>query len=255
MQTSDQINELAAALVQARQAFTALKKTRTATVASAKGSYKYSFSTLDDLYDATTPALCRAGIVALHNIETAQATIGVSTRLLHQSGRSSRPIRCWLPVGISPQSVGSAITYARRYSLSAALGVAAEDDDDGQGARAKEGKPRRPYAAEQGRESAGCRTNPLPSPSPGPGPAVLAARGARVITDAQRKRLFTIAKQQSWSDGDLKALLAQGGYTSSKDIRQADYDAIIRALETGEVRQRESPATTMTRRPEAPPEE
>jgi len=232
MKTSDQINELAAALVQARTKFAPLKKTHTARVASAKGTYEYTYSTLDDLYDATNAGLCAAGIVPLHNIETGKDGIGVSTMLLHQSGQFIQTDPVWLPAGITPQSVGSATTYAKRYSLSAALGVAAEEDDDGQVAAPKD----KPAAAPPSKGAKPLPPSaPLPSPSPGPGPAVVAARGARVITDAQRKRLFTIAKKQSWSDGDLKALLARGGYTSSKDIRQADYDALIQTLETGEL--------------------
>jgi phage recombination protein Bet len=79
------------------------------------------------------------------------------------------------------------------------------------------------------------RAEPAPSPSPGPGPEVLAARAERVISEAQRKRLFTIAKKQSWSEEDIKALLARHGYSSSKDIRLGDYDGLITALETGEL--------------------
>jgi len=75
----------------------------------------------------------------------------------------------------------------------------------------------------------------LSSPSPGPGPGVAAVHAKRVISDAQRKRLFAIAKKQSWSDDDIKALIARHGYESSKDIRLGDYDAIVAALETGEV--------------------
>jgi pyruvate/2-oxoglutarate dehydrogenase complex dihydrolipoamide acyltransferase (E2) component len=59
-------------------------------------------------------------------------TVTVTTVLLHETGE-------WIefdPVVLiaekaTPQGVGSAITYGRRYSLSAALGIASEDDDDG----------------------------------------------------------------------------------------------------------------------------
>jgi hypothetical protein len=73
---------------------------------------------------------------------------------------------------------------------------------------------------------------------------VTAARAnLRVISEAQRKRLFAIAKTQSWSDEDIKALIARHGYASSKDIRLADYDAIVAALQTGEVPAKREPGT------------
>lgn len=75
------------------------------------------------------------------------------------------------------------------------------------------------------------------SPSPGPGPEVLAARGARVISDSQRRRLFTIGKKQNWSDADIKALILRFGFESSKDITLEKYDEIVAALETGEIKE------------------
>ena len=75
----------------------------------------------------------------------------------------------------------------------------------------------------------------IPSPSPGPGPEVLAARGARVISEAQRRRLFTIAKKQNWSEADIKALLHTHGFESSKDVSVEKYDEIVAALETGAI--------------------
>lgn len=55
--------------------------------------------------------------------------VSVVTRLLHSSGQwMEDSVSAMLPNG-DPQSVGSAITYLRRYALQAAAGVAPEDDD------------------------------------------------------------------------------------------------------------------------------
>jgi hypothetical protein len=54
----------------------------------------------------------------------------VGTQLLHESGEKSEISRLYLPEG-NPQQLGSAITYFRRYTLLAALGIATDDDDDG----------------------------------------------------------------------------------------------------------------------------
>jgi hypothetical protein len=61
------------------------------------------------------------------------------TRLLHTSGQwiaSEHP----LPMSGKPQEIGSALTYARRYSLSALLGIAADEDDDANAASRSNGK-------------------------------------------------------------------------------------------------------------------
>ena len=126
---SASIGNLAAALVQAQGAFAAPKKSHTAKV----GAYSYKYSTLDELIDATRPALQQHGIFAAQNVSSPDGgTVAVATVLLHSSGDWIEFDAVALPVGTTPQSVGAAVTYARRYSLGAALNVAAEDDDDAQ---------------------------------------------------------------------------------------------------------------------------
>jgi hypothetical protein len=60
-----------------------------------------------------------------------EGTAGVETTIIHKSGHSTTTTLL-LPIkDQSPQGVGGAITYARRYALAAVLGIASEDDDDG----------------------------------------------------------------------------------------------------------------------------
>jgi hypothetical protein len=56
--------------------------------------------------------------------------VNVETVLMHESGEWIKGTISLIPKADDPQSVGSALTYARRYSLSAILGVASEEDDD-----------------------------------------------------------------------------------------------------------------------------
>lgn len=61
--------------------------------------------------------------------------IGVQTRIMHTSGEFIETEPLYLPnEKKNAQSAGSAITYARRYQLSAAFGIASDEDDDGNGA-------------------------------------------------------------------------------------------------------------------------
>ena len=55
----------------------------------------------------------------------------LTTILMHESGEWLEDTYTVAPVDNRPQSVGSAITYARRYALGAILGIATESDDDG----------------------------------------------------------------------------------------------------------------------------
>lgn len=73
-------------------------------------------------------SVTEAGMIVLH------------TRIAHKSGQW---IESDYPVGGlgRPQEMGSAMTYARRYALFPLVGVAGEDDDDGNAAQAAENPP------------------------------------------------------------------------------------------------------------------
>jgi len=61
--------------------------------------------------------------------------IGVQTRIMHVSGEFIETEPLYLPNDKkNAQGAGSSITYARRYQLSAAFGIASDEDDDGNGA-------------------------------------------------------------------------------------------------------------------------
>lgn len=71
---------------------------------------------------------------------------------------------------------------------------------------------------------------PAPRPLPTPKPSA----GGDTISDAQRKRLFAIAKAAGWTTDQVKAFLASTyGLSHSKDIKAADYDTIIAHVQGG----------------------
>jgi hypothetical protein len=134
MLTSDTIIELAQALAEAQGKFAPVKKTKTATVKArdpSKPGYTYSYADLADLLEAVRPSLSASSIAILQSSALSDGWMVVTTRLLHASGEWIEA-DAGVPCGqADAQAIGSAITYARRYGLSALVGVAAEEDDDG----------------------------------------------------------------------------------------------------------------------------
>lgn len=104
------------------------------------GTTKYKYADLAAVIDATKDALGKNGLAVTQCAEFMGERFVMHTRLIHADGGEVSSY--WpLPAGGKPQEMGSALTYARRYSLSAVLNVASEADDDGQaGQSAKEGK-------------------------------------------------------------------------------------------------------------------
>ena len=129
--TSAEIGELAKALAAAQGEMTAASKD------ASNPHFKSRYATLASVWDAIRGPLSRNGLSVSQVLETPDAGPGVIVRtmLLHSSGQwiASRYVMP-IPDKLTPQAVGSAITYARRYALSAIVGIAPDDDDDGNAA-------------------------------------------------------------------------------------------------------------------------
>lgn len=91
------------------------------------------YAPLNEILAQVRPIFAKHGLCIIQEISSPEdgQTIGVSTIFLHEGGESMRfsPLRLKLQK-MSPQAAGSLITYARRYSLCGALGIAADEDED-----------------------------------------------------------------------------------------------------------------------------
>lgn len=123
MNTSEQINELAAALSKAQGEIDGAVKD------TVNGFFKNKYADLSSVWAACRKQLSANGISIIQSPEESESGIAVETMMMHSSGQWARG-RYSMPVSkLDAQAVGSAITYARRYALAAMVGVAPEDDD------------------------------------------------------------------------------------------------------------------------------
>jgi hypothetical protein len=93
--------------------------------------FKSKYAPLDAIIDATRPILLKHGLAISQTPLFLEGTAGVETTIIHKAGHSTTTTLLLPLKDQSPQGVGGAITYARRYALAAVLGIASEDDDDG----------------------------------------------------------------------------------------------------------------------------
>lgn len=121
------LGKLYAALALARKAFPPIERTRTVRVRTRDGgSYEFAYAPLDTIFAATVGPLADQGLVLTQLLDGTDLV----TKLGHQSG-AELVSRMAIPQSDQIQQLGSAITYIRRYSAQAMLGLAAEEDDDG----------------------------------------------------------------------------------------------------------------------------
>ncbi|HFR3829788.1 TPA: ERF family protein [Streptococcus suis] len=95
--------------------------------------FKSKYVPLENVVDSITRAANKHGLSFTQfpsSDENGNVTVG--TMVMHESGEwiEYDPI-CMKPVKNDPQAVGSAITYAKRYALSAIFGITSDNDDDG----------------------------------------------------------------------------------------------------------------------------
>lgn len=138
-------DSLTSALAAVQAELPAVGKDQTARVKSDKGNYTYKYADLAKVSAAILPRLSENGLawVTLPTYDS-EGRFVLQYELRHTSGESVSGAYP-LPSTSRPQEMGSAITYARRYTLCAATGIAPEDDDDNaavaeQGATAREKK-------------------------------------------------------------------------------------------------------------------
>ena len=99
------------------------------------GKYSYTYAQLPEILSAAREVFAKHNLAIMQDVESDNGNIKVRTIFCHVSGETLSFSWLALPSGGTPQTAGSAITYARRYSLCAALGVAGEEDDDGTAAQ------------------------------------------------------------------------------------------------------------------------
>ena len=118
------MNELAKALVKAQAAMSHAAKD------SKNPHFKSAYSSLASVIDAVRPALSANGLAFVQMLHTADGGVAVETVLIHESGEQLSCGTLFIPASKQDaQGYGSAISYAKRYSLQSALGIASEDDD------------------------------------------------------------------------------------------------------------------------------
>jgi len=127
--TSSSLVELATALAKAQGEIESAKKDST------NPHFKSKYADLASVWDAIRGPLSKNGLSVVQMPTAYGSEVCVTTLLLHASGQWIKSTLTML-VGdkATPQAVGSAITYAKRYSLTSMTGVAPDEDDDGNAA-------------------------------------------------------------------------------------------------------------------------
>jgi hypothetical protein len=212
MKMSDSIANLATALAEFQSIVNNVSKTST------NPAFRSKYASLDEIIKEIRQPMKRCGLSFVQNPYREQNSVGVSTLLLHTSGEYiffDAVIITLADKGNSGHQVGTAMTYARRFSLSSALGLATEEDSDGNDIEPP--KKQSSYTKDSSRSYDSNRSQQAP-PLPDAW-SKLAEENRQSATETsiqskhcsldinkERARFFAIAKKRDLSDSKQKCL-------------------------------------------------
>jgi hypothetical protein len=224
MNKSEQINELAAALAKAQSELEGAKAD------SENPFFKSKYADLASVWEALRKPLSKNGLSVSQCLEHQEGKTILTSLLMHSSGQfisSSMPVISEKP---GPQAMGSAISYARRYSLAALTGVY-QADDDAEGAH---GRPA-PSVVSKPKEV----TTPV-VPKTKPSLTTFSEADvpmfdstsplldqAKPSIDELRKQVLDVAKVSKWTTNEVKAEIKKREFTSLSEMSQNAINELI----------------------------
>ena len=126
MQTSQSIENISKAIIALNAELSNPKNT------ADNPFFKSKYAPLNEILNKVRPLLAEHGLAVIQNTMSIDDRIGIQTVIIHISGEQiASDILLLKGDKDTAQGQGSAITYGRRYQLSAMLSIASEDDDDG----------------------------------------------------------------------------------------------------------------------------
>ncbi len=191
------MKEIASALVKAQRQFGPALKS------SNNPHFRSKYADLAACVEAVIDGLNSNGIALLQPTHECADGVIVETLFVHESGETMSAGKLHVPaVKNDPQGYGSALTYARRYSLMAACGIAPEDDDGNAASK-----------------NASAARQPARAP---------ANAGPELLT---KEEIVTINALIQEVGADIKSILTFYKVGSLNFIPRARYDQIVRSLE------------------------
>lgn len=203
MKKSESIREIAVALSKFQGEVLNPKNT------SINPNFNSKYAPLCEVINATKEILAKYGLSIIQTPYTEGDSVVVETILLHNSGEwiKSPPLKLKMD-NITAQGAGSAITYARRYALSAILNISSEEDNDGN---------------EIDGASVPVKATSINPTSP----------NDVAITDKQIKFIHVLAREKGIDKVSLQNYsISMFGKDSSKDLTKNEASQLIEAMQS-----------------------
>jgi len=136
MRVSTEMNELLPALAKVKESMSSVAKT------SSNPFFKSNYADLNSHLDVVEPLLAANGLLLTQPVDNTELGNLVESTIYHVKSGQFITSSMRLVGEVDMQKVGSAVTYARRYTLGSLLGMKAEDDDANNASGKQKSKPK-----------------------------------------------------------------------------------------------------------------
>ena len=183
-----ELDKIAPALVAFQADLTPVSKSAT------NPFFKSKYAPLPEVMEAIQPLLAKHKLAIIQLVTNIDGVSALNTIVLHESGQKLEAIQPLLLTKQDPQAQGSAITYARRYGVMSALGIVADEDDDGN------------KAVQAAKQTTVNRPTPEPAPQRPTAPKPVADDKP---TKTQLDTIYNLAIEKGMSDEEIRRALAK----------------------------------------------
>lgn len=217
MNKSESVAKLAEALSKAQAEFTH------APLNSTNPFLKNKYADLGSVIQSVRPAMTKNGLAITQTVAAENGIVTVETMLMHASGEwitQSIGIPVDQSKGMSlAQSIGAVVTYLRRYSIAAIMGIYADEDTDG-----------------NDEKTTVKQSKPAPAPQPAPAPTMIEA-GQSLATGMPLDEAKAVKNTEGVAYGDIATdKLSHMLNAMTKGVREnkykdGDLDAVLNKIE------------------------
>ena len=234
MERSETIGKLSEALAKAQG------EMKPASFDAQNPHFRSKYATLASIMEACRAALSQNQIAVVQGTSVIEDRVIVTTMLVHASGEFVSDQLSMNIIKDSPQAIGSAITYARRYSLASLVGVVSDQDDDAEAAMPKENaqKPVKTVTNLEEHKKTRVSSNPKSESADKAEktPQKPDNKGEQAQKRVQKIRLlFNLSAQLGQTPDDMKAVIGNligldRPIKESAEIKDSDLDTVINAF-------------------------
>lgn len=165
------------------------------------------YADLPSVMGAIKPHFVKNNLAMLQPASRLDSQVLISTIIVHSSGQWIASDFAISAVDSKPQSIGSAITYARRYAASSITGVVSDKDDDGNAASGTQNKTQ-PQPTQR----------PLPKPENKQAPKDTEAKNPMHLATTLRTQIFGILKGTDAENDDNLKKYYKGVFGVERDL-------------------------------------